>query len=83
MILGKLSRIPMKDNRETPYAFIKGEDNNEYFLHKTDLFDNWDELKELIKSLGEVTVEFEPTRGEKGGRAVGARIVNKNHKTKR
>lgn len=76
MMLGKLTRIPMKDGREQSYAFIRGEDGNEYFLHKSDLFDNWDEVKELIKSLGEVTIEFEPTRSEKGGRAAGARVVH-------
>lgn len=74
-MLGKLVRIPVKDNREQSFAFIRGEDNKEYFLHKSDLFDNWDEVKEMIKSKGEVTIEFEPTRSEKGGRASGAKVV--------
>ena len=78
MITGKLNRIPIKDGRETPYAFVKGDDGNEYFLHKSDLFDNWDELKELVRTLEEVTISFEPTKSDKGGRAVAARILNRN-----
>jgi cold shock CspA family protein len=80
MITGKLARIPSKEGKEQPYAFIRGEDGAEYFLHKSELFDNWDELKELIKSLGEVTIEFESTQGEKGLRAVGARVINKKRR---
>jgi len=75
MIIGKLSRIPMKDNREQPFAFIRAEDNKEYFLHKSELFDDWDDLKRMIASKGEVTIEFEGVKAEKGFRATGAKIV--------
>ena len=76
MMNGKVNRIVVKDNREQSFVFIKGDDGNEYFLHRSDLFDNWDEFRELIKSIGEVEVSYEFTEGEKGRRAVGAKIVH-------
>jgi hypothetical protein len=72
---GKVLNIPSKDGRPCPYAFIRGEDGIDYFLHKTELFDAWDELKWILEKNKEVTIEYESTQGEKGMRAVGAQIV--------
>jgi cold shock CspA family protein len=72
---GTITRIPEKDGRATPFAFILGEDNKEYFLHKSELFDSWDSLKQRLQEKS-VTIEFESTQGEKGPRACGARIID-------
>ena len=74
MMRGTIHRIPEKEGRPTAFAFIKGEDNVEYFLHKSELFDMWDTLKGHLQR-GPVSIEFEVTQGEKGPRAVGAKII--------
>jgi cold shock CspA family protein len=79
MMTGKVLRIPVKDNKEMSFAFIKGDDGTEYFLHKSDLIDNWDEVKESVKTLGEVTISYEFTESEKGLRAVAAKVVHQKH----
>jgi cold shock CspA family protein len=73
---GTINRIPEKEGRPSPFAFIHGEDNKEYFLHKSELFDSWDDLKARLRENQSVTVNFESTKGEKGPRAVGARIID-------
>jgi len=73
---GIISSIPNKNDRPANWCFIKGEDGKEYFLHISELFDRWDKLKSSLAMSGNVTVEFETTMGDKGPRAVGAKIVN-------
>ena len=72
---GKIYSIPSKDGRQANYAFIKGDDGHDHFLHHSELFDQWDVLKWIFRQTKDgVEIEFETTQGEKGMRAVAAKI---------
>ena len=73
---GKIFSIPAKEGRPVNYAFIKGEDGKDHFLHTSELFDTWDQLKWQLSQVKDgVDIEFETTQGEKGSRAVGAKLL--------
>jgi len=76
MITGKINSIPNKTGRPANWCFIRGDDGADYFLHNTELFNNWEEMKARLALSGSVPVEFETTMGEKGLRAVGCKIVD-------
>jgi cold shock CspA family protein len=82
MITGKVHSIPNKDGRPAPFAFVRGDDGRDYFLHTSELFDTWEELKWVIANKGEAVISFEATESPKGMRAVGAAIVNKDKANK-
>lgn len=77
MINGIITSIPSKNGRQAEFAFIRGSDGIDYFLHRTELFDTWEELKWTIANKGEAIINFETTESEKGPRAAGAAITNK------
>ena len=72
---GSIRSIPSKNGQMSNFAFIKGEDGKEYFLHASDLKDSWDELKQTIATKRSANLEFEIVAGLKGPRASNARIV--------
>lgn len=52
------------------FGFILGENEQEYFFHRSDVPDIWDEMVMEFERLGrKVKVTFEPTKTPKGPRA--------------
>lgn len=74
-MIGQIRSIPSKNGMMSNFAFIKGDDNKEYFLHASDLADSWDTLKTTIATSKFAKIEFEVVMGMKGPRAEKARIV--------
>lgn len=74
-MIGQIKSIPSKNGQMSNFAFIKGEDGKEYFLHSSDLSDTWDKLKATIAASRSANIEFEVVMGLKGPRAEKARIV--------
>lgn len=72
---GKISSIPSKNGQVSNFAFIKGDDAKEYFLHASDLTDSWDTLRHTIAAKKVAMLEFEVVMGLKGPRAEKAKIV--------
>ena len=56
------------------YGFIKT-NKGDYFFHKSEFDGHWADLLEDIDAGEEIEVEFEPTRTDKGLRAVGVRRI--------
>lgn len=74
---GTVRSIPSKDGRPANYAFVKGEDGGEYFLHASELVGhNWEDLKRTISIKGEAKINFIPSEGLKGPRCTKASITN-------
>lgn len=74
-MIGTIKSIPSKNDQIANYAFVKGEDNKEYFLHASDLENSWEDLKDTIAAKRIAQLEFTPTRGLKGPRAEKARLL--------
>lgn len=72
---GQIRSIPSKNGQISNFAFIKGDDGKEYFLHASDLSDSWDTLKQKIATSRSADIEFDVIMGMKGPRAEKARIV--------
>jgi cold shock CspA family protein len=72
---GTVKSIPSKNNQQANYAFVKGDDGKEYFLHASELQDDWQTLKNTIALKKQATIEFEVVMGLKGPRAEKARII--------
>lgn len=52
------------------FGFILGEDGVEYFFHKQDLADSWDDLTNDIKRVAApIDVTFEIVKSQRGPRA--------------
>lgn len=53
------------------FGFILGNNGQEYFFHRSDVPDKWDDIAVEFHRLGkgQVQVTFEPTKTEKGPRA--------------
>lgn len=70
MFAGTIKKLMRKDGKDLNWTFIKGDDNNEYFVHQSDfLKDGWYECAALLTSNQEVRVTFVPGETEKGKRA--------------
>jgi len=66
---GYISKMVLKDGREQPYAFITGEDNKQYFLHRNNFVGNWDELSGRVSASSVTKVKFNTVDSPKGPRA--------------
>lgn len=75
MITGVIKSIPSKDGKPASYAFIKGDDGKEYFLHISEFKDQWDRLEATIAMKTFAKVEFESASTSKGLRAVNCRLI--------
>jgi len=73
---GVVRSIPSKEGRQRNFAFIKGDDNKEYFLHASDLIGKWDKLKATIAIKTEAKVEFEFEHTDKGLKALHVFIID-------
>lgn len=63
---GKVSRI----YSDKGFGFIKGDDEQDYFVHYTAVSrPDWDEFIKCNNRGEEILVEFTPTKGVKGPRA--------------
>lgn len=70
MYAGTIKKLMRKDGKDLNWTFIKGDDNNEYFVHESDfLNDAWNECAALLTTNQEVRVKFQPTETNKGKRA--------------
>ena len=74
-MFGTLKHIPKSGTGLANYAFIKGEDGKEHFLHASGLIEHWDELKEVLNTKKVVRLEFEVVESPRGTRANNARII--------
>jgi len=72
---GKIHSIPSKDGVMRNFCFIKGDDGKDYFLHESELFEKWHDLKLMLAKNAAVSVVFEFTETEKGRRAVGCQLL--------
>jgi cold shock CspA family protein len=72
---GTIVRIPKSESGLANFAFIKGEDEAEYFLHASGLINPWDELKDLVIRQRYANVEFEVVQSPRGPRANNATII--------
>lgn len=59
----------VKNIKDRGFGFILGEDGKEYFMHRQDYIDDWDELKAAVESGYNIQVRFTDGKGPKGLRA--------------
>lgn len=51
------------------FGFIKGEDGVEYFFHRDDLVDSFDDLAHDLRTIRDIDVTFEIAKSNRGPRA--------------
>lgn len=73
---GIINRMVIKDGEEQPYAFITGEDNKQYFLHRSNFVGEWTNLSGRVATSTVTKVVFDPAIGPKGPRAENCYIVD-------
>jgi len=73
---GTITRLPKSGTGLANYAFIKGEDDKEYFMHASALSNHWDELKDILNREGIVHVQFDAIQAEKGPRVIKAELLD-------
>jgi len=75
-MLGIIKSIPKSESGLANYAFIRGKDGKEYFLHISGFLDSWDDLKKMISMKKIAEIEFQVEESPRGPRATNARIIN-------
>lgn len=77
MMTGIVDKMVLKDGREQFYIFIKGDDNKQYFMHKSSMEseDAWYEMSGLVGAGHKVKLEFNGVDTPKGGRAERVTII--------
>jgi cold shock CspA family protein len=66
---GIITKMVMKDGKEMPYAFITGEDQKQYFLHRNNFLGDWFELSGRVAASSITKVKFDAVQSPKGPRA--------------
>ncbi len=51
------------------FGFIRGEDGTEYFFHRDDLIDSFEDLASDLKRIRDIDVTFEVAKSNRGPRA--------------